>query len=264
MPVNQFAKISPIVDSKGFLLSKTDTGTYKNRVIVNESAIDEYDKYLHLKENEIGICLENNALITIGFNDYGKKEVIIFKEHTNQRNFVIKNILDTDSHENEFGDFEYDYPGKFMRNIDTSYSELQNKPYKINHIDIITNSYPIEDYDDHEFGSCYSRYYNRANLDISKIGQNTITNKNGDVYILISDFYNNTEKILLDDLYFSSNNNIEIKSSRVLINKNFYGTLKAEIYIGETLIYGAWDNNIWGDKNNKVTIDLGINYSFDE
>lgn len=51
--LNQFAKISPIVDEYGYLLSLDKNGEYTEHTGIK------------LKENEIGICIYDNSLITI-------------------------------------------------------------------------------------------------------------------------------------------------------------------------------------------------------
>ena len=53
MGLNQFAKISPIVNSEGFLLEKDDDGKYTKVSTIR------------LKENETGICIDDNSLLTI-------------------------------------------------------------------------------------------------------------------------------------------------------------------------------------------------------
>ena len=60
MPINQFAKISPIVNAQGYLLEKDEKGIYS---IVSP---------VRLKENEIGICIDDKSFITT-FNGIGIK-----------------------------------------------------------------------------------------------------------------------------------------------------------------------------------------------
>ena len=53
MALNQFAKISPVVNHEGFLLEKDETGKYS--IVSN----------IKLKENEIGICIEDNSTVVM-------------------------------------------------------------------------------------------------------------------------------------------------------------------------------------------------------
>lgn len=92
--LNQFAKISPIVDENGYLLSLNKNGEY-----------DKTEK--RLKENEIGICIGNNSLITMhngspvklggdSIANIKNIETIKLEENTQYNNdFILNNTYDT-------------------------------------------------------------------------------------------------------------------------------------------------------------------------
>jgi len=77
--INQFAKINPIVTNDGYLLSKDTDGNFTIKTIVK------------LKENEIGICLDDKSLIMNYNNTIIKITGGLFNTLTDARAYAALN-----------------------------------------------------------------------------------------------------------------------------------------------------------------------------
>ena len=79
MAINQFAKISPVVNSNGFLLQKDSDGNY---TIVST---------VRLKENETGICIEDNSILVMFEGNPVKLRGGMFNNMSDALNYVSNN-----------------------------------------------------------------------------------------------------------------------------------------------------------------------------
>lgn len=88
MSISQFAKISPIVDTQGYLLTSESGYTLRY-----DSSDKEGIQGIRLKEHEIGICLSTNSLLTMHINNTtGDLEPITLGIVSGEN---IENILET-------------------------------------------------------------------------------------------------------------------------------------------------------------------------
>lgn len=78
--LNQFAKISPVVNSNGYLLEKDENGQY---TIVSQ---------IRLKENEVGICIEDRSLLVMFESEPVKLTGGMFQNRTEAMAYVSTNI----------------------------------------------------------------------------------------------------------------------------------------------------------------------------
>ena len=78
MGLNQFAKISPIVNSNGFLLEKNQDGIYSASTV-------------KLKDNEIGICIDDKSIVTVINGEAIKLRGGLFDNIDNALDYVKNN-----------------------------------------------------------------------------------------------------------------------------------------------------------------------------
>lgn len=79
--MNQFAKISPVVNSNGYLYEIGSDGTYESGVLTT----------VRLKEHEVGICLEDSSLVIMHNGSPLKLVGGIFSDRTKALEYVSNN-----------------------------------------------------------------------------------------------------------------------------------------------------------------------------
>ena len=81
MGLNQFAKISPVVNSAGYLLEQKENGTY-----------ELYKDMVRLKNNETGICIDDNSvLVMLGENNPVKLTGGLYSDMESAQDYVNSN-----------------------------------------------------------------------------------------------------------------------------------------------------------------------------
>ena len=243
MALNQFAKISPVVNSEGFLLEKDQSGKYSIKSTVQ------------LKENEIGICIDDKSPLTM-FEGYPVK--------LRGGVFASKTDASTYASNNTSGDFNgqllsiKNKPDQLYVIVGTQiYSLTENTTKTIavnipvnaiteNIFNIISNSVMQENYDkeylintvDIKMNGEYT-FYNSMPPDNAEL-QNSVlelkgslSNKSTEIEINDS-CYNTITRVLVNEI-FKGNLKILLKPSKYNYNYNNLTNKIITNYFGNTI-----------------------------
>ena len=232
MGVNQFAKISPVVNSMGELLEKNESGKYTKTTIT-------------LKENETGICIDDNSILVmfkgkpvklsgglyenresalsyVNNNNSGQYngQLVVIKDEPDKLYVIIGKQL-YNLTENGTKTIFIKIPESVDDNTPIKYivenSVMQNeysKEYLINTIDV---KFPGEQ-DSYQF---IRSAQDPDNIKYPKI--EIVGDKKGSINIDVTDsFYNNNTRFIVNDT-FKGKLNISLKVSE--FNENYSGDI---------------------------------------
>lgn len=216
MGLNQFAKISPVVNSSGYLLEKKENGEYKNSGVL-------------LKNNETGICIEDNSIIVmLGENNPVKLTGGLYNDIDSAKNYISNN---SDGKYNGQLIVTKDNPSNvYVINYNQLYNLTENATKTIvvkipKNVNQNTNNF-IE-IENSIMQEIYSRKYLINSIDIKIPGETyTFKNNNSDIIkypkLSICGSINGSEDIVITDNCYKNN-------TKCITNDEFKGKLHVKM-----------------------------------